>query len=47
MKQLAEAGLVTREQRGKWAYYRVVDGTLQRTADALRPAATQTTPERG
>jgi ArsR family transcriptional regulator len=47
MKQLAEAGLVTREQRGKWAYYRVVDGTLQRAADALRPVATRTTPERG
>jgi ArsR family transcriptional regulator len=24
MKQLMDAGLVTREQRGKWAYYRVV-----------------------
>jgi ArsR family transcriptional regulator len=24
MKQLVDAGLVTREQRGKWAYYRVV-----------------------
>lgn len=24
MKQLVEAGLVTREQRGKWACYRVV-----------------------
>jgi ArsR family transcriptional regulator, arsenate/arsenite/antimonite-responsive transcriptional repressor len=45
MKQLAEAGLVTREQRGKWAYYRVADGTLQRAADALRSAATRTTPE--
>ena len=39
MKQLMEACLVTREQRGKWAYYRVVDGTLQHAADALRPAA--------
>jgi ArsR family transcriptional regulator len=47
MKQLAEAGLVTREQRGKWAYYRVADGTLQRAADALRSAATRTTPEHG
>ena len=28
MKQLVDAGLVTREQRGKWAYYRVVDQAL-------------------
>lgn len=28
MKQLVEAGLVAREQRGKWAYYRVVLETL-------------------
>lgn len=32
MKLLVEAGLVTREQRGKWAYYRVVGETF----DALR-----------
>lgn len=25
MRLLTEAGLVTREQRGKWAYYRLVD----------------------
>jgi len=35
MKQLVDAGLVTREQRGKWAYYRVVDETLSALADAL------------
>ena len=28
MKLLVDAGLVTREQRGKWAYYRVVPGSL-------------------
>ena len=40
MKQLVEAGLVTREQRGKWAYYRVVPGTMTALAGALRePAA--------
>jgi len=33
MKLLVEAGLVTREQRGKWAYYRPTVGTL---ADAAR-----------
>jgi ArsR family transcriptional regulator, arsenate/arsenite/antimonite-responsive transcriptional repressor len=40
MKQLVEAGLVTREQRGKWAYYRVVPQALLALGDALRaPAA--------
>ena len=28
MKQLVEAGLVTREKRGRWAYYRPVPGAL-------------------
>jgi len=37
MHQLVEAGLVTREQRGKWAYYRVVDDTLRAVATALTP----------
>lgn len=36
MKLLAEAGLVAREQRGRWAYYRVVDASLEALADALR-----------
>ena len=36
MKQLAEAGLVTREQRGKWAYYRVAPQAMQALGDALR-----------
>src|SRR4051812_45394341 len=35
MKQLVEAGLVTREQRGKWAYYTVVREALVRVASAL------------
>ena len=35
MKQLAEAGLVTREQRGKWAYYRVSEGALTDLARSL------------
>jgi ArsR family transcriptional regulator len=40
MKQLVEAGLVTREQRGKWAYYRVVPGALVALSETLRtPAA--------
>ena len=39
MKLLADAGLVTREQRGKWAYYRIIDDTLNNLAAALIPAA--------
>lgn len=36
MKLLAEAGLVTREQRGKWAYFALADGALEAAGDALR-----------
>ncbi len=38
MKQLTDAGLVTREQRGKWAFYRVDDTTLVVLSQALHPA---------
>ncbi|PPF58988.1 transcriptional regulator [Clavibacter michiganensis] len=37
MKQLVDAGLAVREQRGRWAYFRVVDEALDRTARALLP----------
>ena len=37
MKQLVDAGLVTREQRGRWAFYRLVDDTLAALGEALRP----------
>lgn len=37
MKLLVEAGLVTREQRGKWAYYQPTTRTL---ADAARAFTT-------
>lgn len=36
MKLLAEAGLVEREQRGRWAYYSVTDGALDAAASTLR-----------
>ena len=39
MRQLVDAGLITREQRGKWAYYRLVNGALVAVAGALAPAA--------
>lgn len=35
MKLLVEAGLVTREQRGRWAFYQPVTGTLLEAAKAL------------
>ena len=37
MKLLADAGLITRTQRGKWAYYRLVDGALTSLAQVLAP----------
>lgn len=36
MKLLADAGLVTREQRGKWAYFSLADGALDAAGEALR-----------
>lgn len=36
MKLLADAGLVTREQRGRWAYFALAEGALDAAADALR-----------
>ena len=41
LKVLVEAGLLTREQRGKWAYYRLVPAaldTLGRLISAPAPA---------
>lgn len=35
MKQLVDAGLVTREQRGKWAFYHVSDSTLNTLSRSL------------
>jgi len=36
LKQLVGAGLITREQRGRWSYYRVVQPALDTLADSLR-----------
>jgi ArsR family transcriptional regulator len=36
LRQLVEAGLISREQRGKWAYYRVEQAALDSVADTLR-----------
>ena len=35
MRVLVEAGLLAREQRGRWAYYRLVDGAPEALAAAL------------
>ncbi|WP_449277545.1 ArsR/SmtB family transcription factor [Leucobacter sp. GX24907] len=42
MRQLVDAGLVTREQRGKWAYYAIVPEILAMLSAALDPQALQT-----
>ena len=39
MKQLVAAGLATRDQRGKWAYYRVAPAALRSLSAALAPTA--------
>ncbi|WP_396652561.1 ArsR/SmtB family transcription factor [Microbacterium sp. Se5.02b] len=36
MKLLADAGLVTREQRGKWAYFALNSDAMDAAADSLR-----------
>ena len=36
LKILVEAGLLTRDKRGVWAYYRIVPGALDALADVLR-----------
>lgn len=37
MRLLVDAGLATREQRGRWAYYRVAPEALRSLAGALAP----------
>ena len=39
LKQLVDAGLITRDQRGRWSYYRVVLPALDALADSLRRPA--------
>ncbi len=39
LKVLVEAGLVDREQRGKWAWFSVRDQRLRQLGDALSPDA--------
>lgn len=44
LKQLVEAGLLSREQRGRWAYYRVVDQALDQLAAAVTRHPGDTSP---
>ncbi|KAA0092073.1 transcriptional regulator [Mycolicibacterium sp. P1-18] len=37
MKMLVDVGLVSRDQRGRWAYYRLDDDVLAAMAAALSP----------
>lgn len=37
MKILVDAGLATREQRGRWAFFRVISDGLERASQAIRP----------
>ncbi len=37
LKILVDAGILSREQRGKWAYYGLVDGALASIARPLLP----------
>jgi ArsR family transcriptional regulator len=37
LKVLLDAGLVSRDKRGVWAYYRAVPGALGALADLLAP----------
>lgn len=39
MRLLVEAGLLEREQRGKWAYYRLVPGALEAVARLMLSVA--------
>lgn len=44
LKVLHGAGLVERDKRGVWAYYRLVPDALDRVADLLTAATTSTSP---
>jgi len=38
LKQLTEAGVIAREQRGRFAFYSLRPGVLRRIAELVRPA---------
>ncbi len=38
LKQLVDAGLITRQRRGTYSYYRLVEGALDQVRSLLEPA---------
>jgi ArsR family transcriptional regulator, arsenate/arsenite/antimonite-responsive transcriptional repressor len=46
LKKLTDAGLLEREQRGKWAYYRLVPGALDTLGTLLSRVAERSVPAR-
>ncbi len=40
LKQLVEAGVIAREQRGRFAFYSLRPGVLERIAELVRPRET-------
>lgn len=42
LKQLVDAGLLTRQQRGRWSHYRVADGAIAAVATILERLAPPT-----
>lgn len=41
LRLLVEAGVMAREQRGKWAYYRLQPGALAAIAELIAPVGTR------
>lgn len=39
LKQLVQAGVIEREQRGRYAFYSLRSGVLERIAELIRPHA--------
>ncbi len=39
LKQLVDAGVISREQRGRFAFYALQPGALERIAELVRPQA--------
>jgi ArsR family transcriptional regulator, arsenate/arsenite/antimonite-responsive transcriptional repressor len=47
LRILAEAGLIKREKRGVWAYYRLVPSAIAAIADLLTPPGRRATKKTG
>jgi len=47
LRILTESGLLEREKRGVWAYYRIVPSAIQQVADLLTPPRKRATKRSG